>query len=122
MRSRLRKKVNARGIDRHTRFIFAALEGNHATMKRILKKGHDINSANDEGETAFSWCCQNNKLRSAQFLYKHGADINHELCGKITPLDVACCWASPGLRDWLRSIGGRRNTSWEEWEWPPRRD
>ena len=119
MHSRLRKKVNERGQDRRTRFISAALDGNHATMKRLLAKGHDINSSNDEGETAFSWCCQKNKLRSAQFLHKNGADINHELNGQITPLDVACCWASPAFRCWLRSVGGQRNASWGEWEWPP---
>ncbi len=89
MRSRLRKKVNERGLDRHTRFVSAALDGNHATMKRLLAKGHDINSSNDEGETAFSWCCQYNRLRSAQFLYKHGAEVNVKLTGMQNPHDVS---------------------------------
>ncbi len=88
-------------------------------MKRLLAKGHDVNHANEEGETAFSWCCQYNKLRSAQFLYRNGADINRPLNSGITPLDVASCWASPGFRKWLKSIGGERKGDWEEWSWPP---
>jgi len=119
MRARLCKKKNMSGLDRHTRFISAALEGNYATMRRLLATGHDINSANDEGETAFSWCCQYNKIRSAQFLYRNGADINLLLSGGITPLDVAYSWASPAFRKWLESVGGERKTNYEAHPWPP---
>ena len=113
------RRKNMRHLDRQSQFVSAALEGNHAMMKRLLARGHDINKANEEGETAFSWCCQYNKLRSAQFLYKNGADINRPLSSGITPLDVASCWASPGFRKWLRSIGGQRKGDWKEWTWPP---
>ena len=112
------RRKSMRTQDRRSKFIAAALEGNHATMKRLLAKGYDVNEANEEGETAFSWCCQYNKLRSAQFLYSNGADINRPLSSGLTPLDVASCWSSPGFRKWLKSVGGYRNRDWEEWSWP----
>jgi hypothetical protein len=121
MRRRLEKKINSRGQDSHTRFILAALKGNFSTMRKLLGKGHNINSASEEGETAFSWCCQYNKLRSAQFLYKNGADVNSQLAKKATPLDVAVCWSSPTFRIWLKSVGGIRKQKFKEWDWNPKK-
>jgi ankyrin repeat protein len=115
----MRNRKIMRSLDRRSRFVSAALEGNHAAMKRLLAKGHDVNDSSEDGETAFSWCCQSNKLRSAQFLYKNGADINRRMTNGTTPLDVASCWASPGFRKWLKSVGGERAGDWEEWPWPP---
>ena len=108
MNKRQHKKENQRGEDSYTRFVSAAIEGNQRRMQKMLCKGFDINSSNEAGETAFSWCCQYNKLRSAQFLYKHGANVNVELLGVSTPLDIAVCWASPHFRSWLILVGGVR--------------
>ena len=105
--------------DQYGKFIQAALEGNQKRMLAMLRNGFDINSANEEGETAFSWCCQYNKLRSAKFLYKHGADVNLELSGGTMPLDVAMCWSSPHFRRWLELIGGQRLKDFCGWSWPP---
>lgn len=121
MSQRLQQKKNLRGCDQHTRFISAAIEGNFATMKKLLRKGHNINTSNDAGETAFSWCCQYNRLRSAQFLYKHGADINIILEGNVTPLDIAVCWSSTTFRTWLKSVGGVRRKDFKEWDWDRQR-
>jgi hypothetical protein len=126
----VRKKQRA--SCQYTNFVSAAVEGNFKRMKKMLSKGFDIDTANESGETAFSWCCQYNRLRSAHFLYKNGANINVELLGaenphdpsaereKSFPLDIAVCWASPHFRRWLKSVGGRRMKDFPEWEWPPK--
>ena len=119
MKKRLSKKLNQLGHDPFTRFICAALEGNQKRMCEMLSKGYNINESNENGETAFSWCCQYNKLRSAKFLYRNGANINALIDKKATPLDIAVCWSSPYFRKWLKSIGGERKKDFEAWKWPP---
>ena len=103
-------------------FIQAALLTDLDTMEKMLSAGFDINSHSETGETAFSWCCAENKLESAKFLKANGADVNAKIADNCTPLDVAVCWASPEFREWLRSVGGCRMHDWNEWPWPPPKD
>jgi len=119
MRKRLFKKIAGERYCQRTKFIQAALKGNLKRMAKMLSNGFDINNKNEDGETAFSWCCQFNKLKSAKFLYENGADINIELKGVATPLDIAMCSSSPYFRKWLKSIGGKRLKEFEGWPWPP---
>ena len=106
----------AKSVDK---FIDAVLEEDFTVMDRLLKTGYDINQANAEGETAFSYCCAHNKLTAAKFLHAHGADINAPLEDNATPLDWAVCWSSPEFREWLISIGGRRHFDYAPWPWSP---
>lgn len=92
----------------YTLFVQAALSEDLERLQQMLDGGFDINHSEDDGETAFSWCCEKNVLRSAQFLHANGADINAPLGGVTSPLDVAVCRASPEFRSWLRSVGGKR--------------
>ena len=105
--------------DELTTFVQAALSGDTQLLQQMLDGGFDINQSNDEGETAFSWCCAENVLASAKFLHANGADVNAPLAGVSTPLDIAVCWASHEFRNWLRSVGGTRLKDFEEWPWPP---
>lgn len=101
------------------RFLDATLREDTATMVAMLDAGFDVNTANHDGETAFSYCCANNKLVAARFLTSRDANINSVDFGGATPLDWAVCWSSPGFREWLISIGGVRNSAHEPWPWPP---
>lgn len=105
--------------DRFTSFVQAALSGDIDLLQRMLDEGFDVNQSNDEGETAFSWCCSENVFASAKFLHANGADVNAPLAGVSMPLDIAVCSASTEFRDWLRSVGGKRLKDFEEWPWPP---
>jgi ankyrin repeat protein len=105
-----------------TSFVQAALSGDIKRLRQILAEGFEVNQTDDEGESAFSWCCQKNVLASAKFLHAHGADVNAPLGGVSTPLDVAVCWASPEFRDWLRSVGGKRLKDFDEWTGPSPKD
>ena len=103
---------------RFDRFIGFALKQDTKAMARMLDEGYGINTSNKEGETAFSYCCANNKLRAAKFLARRGAEINTTDSGGGTPLDWAVCWSSPKSRQWLRGLGARRNSSHRPWPWP----
>ena len=53
-------------------FVDAALAEDLTTLAAMLREGHDINQANEAGETAFSYCCAYNKLAAAKYLYEKG--------------------------------------------------
>ena len=104
----------------YDRFVDAALADDLTTLAAMLREGHDINQANEAGETAFSYCCAYKKLAAAKYLYENGADINTVDQGNGTPLDWAVCWSAPEFRSWLRSVGGKRNEDHPDWDWPPK--
>jgi len=100
------------------KFVEVALNEDIEGMSMMLDAGFDVNAANERGETAFSFCCANNKIASAKFLFGRGANVNTVDAGGGTPLDWAVCWSSPQFRDWLAGIGGIRKASHEPWPWP----
>ncbi len=103
---------------RFEQFVELALNEDIEGMSAMLDTGFDVNGANERGETAFSYCCANNKIASTKFLVARGADVNTVDAGGGTPLDWAVCWSSPKFREWLAGIGGVRNASHEPWPWP----
>jgi ankyrin repeat protein len=99
--------------------VEAVIANNVARIAALLNRGQDINARNERGETAFSFACANNALRSAKLLASRGADINTVDAGGGSPLDWAVCWSSPEFREWLIDLGGRRHDeSYEPWVWP----
>lgn len=88
-------------------------------MNALLKFNADVLWQNENGETAFSFACAYDQLEAARLLHRHGAYINSVDASGGTPLDWAVCHARPEFREWLKSIGGTRNTDHEEWPWPP---
>ncbi len=101
--------------------VDAALDEDLNKLAKLLDSGVDINLQNEQGETAFSYCCANNKLLAAKFLQSRGARINTIDKAGGSPLDWAVCWSSPEFREWLVSVGGVRNDdTYEPWPWPPK--
>ncbi len=43
-------RKNPRQLDRRSRWVAPALEGDHAMMKRLLASGHDLNCGNEEDD------------------------------------------------------------------------
>ena len=95
----------------------AASGGRLKSMRTLIERGANVNYANNDGETPFSYTCAYNQFAAAQILHQNGANINTTDKGGGTPHDWAVCWCSPNFRKWLKSIGGIRNTNHEEWDW-----
>lgn len=98
---------------RFDRFRSLVLDENIAGMTAMLDAGFDVNTHNDDHETAFIHCCANDRLRAARFLVARGADVNQADHGGTTPMDFAARHGSRDFRDWLSRIGGRRHDSAE---------
>lgn len=58
------------------KFLKAALRGDIAAMEQLLAQGADINTRNDQGETALRIAAVNNDVPVARFLLDKGADPN----------------------------------------------
>ena len=93
--------------------------GHLASIRVLLERDVNVNWANHDGETAFSYACARNQFAAARILHSHGAEINSVDSSGGTPLDWAVCHGKPEFRSWLRSVGGVRNFEWDEWPWPP---
>ena len=97
----------------------AAANGEIALATWTLERGVDVNAPNEEGETPFSFACAYDHLEMAQLLHQRGADINRVDEGGGTPLDWAVCHASAPFREWLISVGAKRNDdSYDPWPEP----
>jgi ankyrin repeat protein len=99
--------------------VYAAREGKVNCTSALISLGANVNYHLESGESAFSFACARNQLQIAQILFANGAMINEVSPGNVTPLDIACCWASPDFRAWLKGIGGVRIQAFKEWGWPP---
>ncbi|PCJ56931.1 MAG: hypothetical protein COA79_17485 [Planctomycetota bacterium] len=102
-----------------TVLIDSSSVGDLKLAKELIEFKPNINHKNNSGETAFSFACARDEFEMAKFLYEHGAEINTVDNGGGTPLDWAICYASPEFRTWLKSIGGIRKSTHEEWAYPP---
>ncbi|MCE9590030.1 MAG: ankyrin repeat domain-containing protein [Planctomycetes bacterium] len=99
--------------------IRAVLDERLDDIRRLIAAGEDVNQTYESGETLLTWAASDNKLRGAKLLVELGADINQTMDDGMTALDVAVCSSSPEFRAWLKSIGGIRGWTFDEWPWPP---
>lgn len=60
----------------HNDLMCAALEGNTATVKRLLEIGLDVNAKDDEGRTALMFAVTNLHHDTVNLLLENGADVN----------------------------------------------
>lgn len=98
---------------------YASRLGRLNALGALLDLSTNIDWANDDGETAFSYACAYNQPEAATLLHSRGANINTVDSGGGKPLDWAVCHCPPEFRRWLRSVGGERNLDYEEWPCPP---
>jgi hypothetical protein len=98
--------------------ILAVSEGRLKSTVALLQLGANVNFKNEDDETPLSFACANNELEIAKLLYESGANVNAVDAGGATPLDWAVSWSAPEFREWLRSVGGVRNTTSAERPWP----
>jgi hypothetical protein len=88
-----------------TPLMFAARYGNVELTKLLLDSGADINSINDDRNTAFHYAAKYNNLEVLKILYENGAKINIPNNDQWTALDYSIINNSPVIRQYLDSIG-----------------
>jgi ankyrin repeat protein len=52
----------------------AIFEPDRGIAERLLKRGANVNSRRNSGDTPFHWALQRSSLKMLQLLYAHGAD------------------------------------------------
>ena len=121
----IRQAITDFGLDGHDlgEWLTLASHLGHVTaMKTLLEFDADVHWKNEDGETAFSFACAYDQFDAARLLHDSGANINSVDSSGGTPLDWAVCHARPEFREWLKSVGGIRNSDHDEWPWPPKTD
>src|SRR5579871_318627 len=81
------KRINARGPEGSTPFMYAVLYTGVPTLERLLKQGADVNKRNDANATALMWAATD--LEKTRLLVAHGADVNARSSDMRTPLMIA---------------------------------
>ncbi len=79
----------------------AALEGETATVERLLESGTNVNKSDDEGRTALMFAVTNIHRDTAKRLLEHGADVNAAANDGSTALLLA---ASAGDAEIVRDL------------------
>ncbi len=72
-----------------TDLILAAYDGNLSQVISLVKKGLDINYANNNGSTALLFAAQKGHLEIVKYLIEKGADVNHVNNDGFTALYLA---------------------------------
>jgi N-acyl-D-amino-acid deacylase len=80
-------RLDARGPEGSTPFMYAVLYSDPATLGRLLKLGADPNQHNDANATALMWAARD--LKKTRLLVGHGADVNARSEDYRTPLMIA---------------------------------
>ncbi|HUA58428.1 MAG TPA: ankyrin repeat domain-containing protein [Verrucomicrobiae bacterium] len=81
------KRINARGPEGSTPFMYAVLYTGIPALQRLLKQGADVNKRNDDNATALMWAATD--LEKTRLLVAHGADVNARSSDMRTPLMIA---------------------------------
>jgi ankyrin repeat protein len=79
--------VKLKGADGSTPLMYAALYGDAASVRELLERGSDPNTANDAGATALMWAVED--FEKARLLVEHGADVNAMSIDSRTALAIA---------------------------------
>src|SRR5579871_6272998 len=69
--------------------VDAAKHGNRDSIRALLQKKADVNSAEPDGSTALHWAAYNNDLECADLLLRSGANPNSKNDLGATPLWAA---------------------------------
>src|SRR5690349_2707031 len=73
-----------------SRLSEAAMQGDKATVTKLLQQKADVNAPQGDGTTALHWAAYRDDVEMAQMLIKAGADVMVKTCvGEMTPLFMA---------------------------------
>jgi len=87
----------------------AAMNGDAATVQKLLEKHADVNAAQADGATALQWAVYRNDLATATALVKAGASVKQANRDGATPLSLACQNGSVDLVRLLLDAGADSN-------------
>jgi ankyrin repeat protein len=94
------------GAANDTRIADAAMKGDKAVLRTLLKQGVDVNAAQGDGMTALHWAAMRGDSEMAQLLLYAGANVKAETrIGSITPLSLAAQSGTPAIVEMLLKAG-----------------
>jgi ankyrin repeat protein len=106
----LRALIHAAATPTPTAVVEAAMQGNHETVRALLKEGADVNTAQADGMTALHWAAQKNDVDLAKMLLYAGANLKATTrIGGYTPLLVAAKLGHAEVIDALLASGSDPN-------------
>jgi len=90
----------------------AAMQGNHDTVKALLKEGADVNTAQGDGMTALHWAVQKGDVELTRTLLYAGANVKATTrIGGYSPLLIASRNGNESLIDTLLAAGADPNSA-----------
>jgi ankyrin repeat protein len=102
--------LSAAGTD--TRLADAAMHGDKATVRSLLKQKVDVNVPQGDGATALHWAAFQDDDEMAQLLLDAGANVKAATReGAITPLFMACTNGSAAMIERLLKAGADANST-----------
>jgi uncharacterized protein len=108
--SRTQVVIDDRDDGGNTQLMRAALGGDTASVKDLLRKGADVNAQNLEGRTALMFAVINLHTETITALLKFGADVNVQAVCGCTPLMLAACSGDIGITQALLNRGADART------------
>ena len=89
----------------------AAMKGDIAEVRLLLKNDVDVNAAQGDGTTALHWAAYRSETELARLLLESGADVAAKTrLGEMTPLFMASKIGNAEIVDLLISAGANANT------------
>jgi ankyrin repeat protein len=89
----------------------AALKGDKAAVRTLIKDGADVNAASGDGTTALHWAVRADDVEMVDALVRAKANVNAKDPDGVTPLAIACANANPAMIRKLLAAGADANTA-----------
>lgn len=83
----------------------ASKAGDVATLRRMVREGHDINARDGRGQTALMRAAHAGRHDAVEWLIAHGADLNHASKFHLTALMLAVVAGHPQIARRLVTAG-----------------